>query len=85
MPTEEPIPLIRREDYEAFKRLMGEHLPDTYEGWLQLATNRRNECIRNAIPYRDVDVYPDKFAAWCTGMGMACDGATLSKFARGEP
>jgi len=58
------LPLIRKEDFETFKRLLGPNLPDTYDGWRQLVTDRGDMLIeeRQQVVMKEVD--PDEFADW---------------------
>ena len=58
------LALIEREDFEAFKRLLGAHLPASYDEW----TKVRNYCIdqdrRTVKRTILVKTDPDEFVRW---------------------
>ncbi|HXQ15634.1 MAG TPA: hypothetical protein VN814_13520 [Caulobacteraceae bacterium] len=58
---------IRKEDYEAFRRLLGHHLPDTYDEWTNLSNDRIHQLMRSSsVTGRGIEVDPGEFAAWLT-------------------
>jgi hypothetical protein len=48
------VPLISREDYDAFRRILNRHLPDTYDEWPQFRSREITE--RHATGYTSIDV-----------------------------
>ena len=60
------LPIIRREDYEAFRGLLGNNLPDTYDEWSKLHDDQILQIARGGHTVRGVKVYPDEFAVWLT-------------------
>lgn len=61
--AEQIIALIRKEDFEAFRRILGKNLPDAYDDWSYLVTDRAHQIARNGHRAISVEVDPDEFAA----------------------
>jgi hypothetical protein len=80
------MPWIRREDYDAFRRLSprDDYFPDTFDEWLR----RMEEAISNEEAHgrrvNNVEVDPQQFVAWCTASGVNPNSATLNAFTVGE-
>lgn len=61
------LPLIHEKDFEAFRRLLGPNLPDTYDGWRQLSDDRALKVVKftggnhHAVL---IEADPDEFATW---------------------
>lgn len=75
------IPTIAKHDYEAFRRILNLHLPDTYDEWFYL-TNKRsleNEAMGNTS--QPVEVHPDEFSRYCRAMKATADRHGLDSFA----
>ena len=58
------VPFIRREDFEAFQRLLGVHLSGPYDEWEHTRHRRIDQSImaRRRIVSPQID--PDEFADW---------------------
>ena len=77
------MPWIRREDYDAFRRLCpgDADFPETFDDWLKVATAyvRRDEANGRRVIKAHVE--PKEFAAWCQAAGLNRNGASLNAFA----
>jgi hypothetical protein len=75
-------PLIRREDYDAFRRLAGADFPDSYDVWFNLAS--KEDLQRTRVGYRveQRQVDPDEFARYCSAYKTRADGISLAQFVR---
>lgn len=63
------IALLRRDDYEAFRRLLGNNLPDAYNEWQHLMEDEVHGVTRGGHRSRGIEIDPDEFAAWLTTHG----------------
>jgi hypothetical protein len=76
------MPWIRREDYEAFRRLTPkDDLPNTFDEWFDRAMKliRDHEAHRRRV--NKVEVEPQQFSAWCRASGVNPNDTTLGAFA----
>lgn len=74
------LPLIRKEDFEAFKRLLGANLPDAYDGWRQLVTDRADMILKSQHHVVMKEVDPNQFAAWIKATGRQTTLNALDTF-----
>jgi hypothetical protein len=58
------VPFIRREDFEAFKRLLGVHLAGHYDVWEQFRQRRIDQFIMARQRVISPEMDPDEFADW---------------------
>jgi hypothetical protein len=74
------IPFTSEQDFEAFKRILGRNLPDTYDGWRQLVTDRadRHLEVRQQVVIKEAD--PNEFAEWLTATGREATLNALDTF-----
>ncbi len=55
------LPVIASNDYDAFRRILRSHIPDTYDEWLNLLAQWEKEWGRNGAPVRRVNVDAHEF------------------------
>jgi hypothetical protein len=79
------IPVIRREDYEAFRRDVGSKLANTYDEWMQLLSNEVAEARRNGKTVVEAEVNYDEFRRYCGTTGKKPDPMVLLEFAAHRP
>jgi hypothetical protein len=82
-PRREIAVWIRREDYDAFKTLCPNDpdLPDTFDEWLQRATENVTKSAVRGDTVNKVIVDPREFAKWCAAAGVDRNNVTLGGFA----
>ena len=81
MPKTFIFPVIRREDYDAFRRDVGPNLADSYDEWAKLCAG---EVAEARLQGRDVVLAPinyEEFARYCRANGKRPDSKTLLDFA----
>jgi hypothetical protein len=76
-----PFPIIRPDYYNAFWRLANGDLPDTYDEWLKIHSDRRLKRRQRGEVVIDVEVYPHEFARYCEAHNVACNLESLGDFA----
>ncbi len=78
--TRHPVPTIRRQDYEAFRRIPTHDLPSTFAGW---DNDRDDEMMRisgagdHAVR---VEIAPNEFAAYCRNGKKRADPQSMAEF-----
>ncbi len=80
----EYLAYFQRERFEAFKRLLGSGLPDTYDAWFRFQADRRQQIVRNGLWALGVEVDPDEFVAWIVANGREPSANVLDEFASFE-
>jgi ribosome biogenesis SPOUT family RNA methylase Rps3 len=58
-------PKISADDYNAFRRILHSHLPDTYDEWLYLETKQCADWLGRGHTVRNIEVDPDEFVRYC--------------------
>ena len=58
------MPFIRPEDYEAFRAILQDELPGTYQEWRDLMLVRGHQVLRNGELPVPQEVNPREFVAW---------------------
>jgi hypothetical protein len=76
-----PIPLIHRQDYDAFRRLMGADLPHTYDEWLKLHGEYGTGLLKQGHNTRQIEVHLDEFSRFCRSRNVNANRKTLLDFA----
>jgi hypothetical protein len=56
------LPLISPGDYETFRRLLNNDLPDTYNEWSNLHLKKLSDVRRQGEVCQEIKVQPDEFA-----------------------
>ena len=65
------LPLIASNNYDAFRRILRSHIPDTYDEWLTLFTQWEKQWGSNGAPVRRVNVNAREFARHLDATGHA--------------
>jgi hypothetical protein len=73
-------PAIRKEDYEAFRKLSPD-LPDTFGEWASNAADVDRRLKDRGVTVDRIVIDPDGFAAWTRVRGMNRDEAARRAFA----
>jgi hypothetical protein len=82
MATRRFIPKIEEADYEAFRRILGHHLPNTYEGFIALALrDSESDRIYYARQNTPVEMNADEFARYLKTEGADPNLQSLRNFA----
>ena len=74
------LPVITSADYKAFRSLMKDEIPATFDEWL----HRYHECVsywRTERCVVDVDINPDEFRSFCLAEAIGYNANSLSVFA----
>jgi hypothetical protein len=59
------MPIIRPSDYDAFRSILNDQLPDTYGEWLQSYMESQKKFRHFREPYRGIEIYPQEFVNFC--------------------
>jgi hypothetical protein len=72
-----------REDYDAIKGLSPNDpdLPDTFDEWLELATQQVANLEANGVAVKKVVINSQEFSAYCRACGVDPNGALRGAFA----
>lgn len=75
-------PWFRREDYDAFRRLIPDDpdMPDTFDEWLKVATEQVAKSGAHG-GIKQVILDPDKYARWRRAAGLDANYETIRAFA----
>ena len=76
------IPEIAKADYESFRRIIENHLPDTYENWVRLASKLRDDVVARGRAVVSVALNVDEFTQYLDTTKNSANATGLSKFAR---
>ena len=76
-----PVPVIRPDQYDSFRRAIGPELGDTFDQWTKLFQERKNEIIRRGETLALVPVDFDEFSRFCGATGTQPNLKTLLDFA----
>jgi hypothetical protein len=79
------IPVIRREDYDAFRRDVGSTLANTYDEWVRLLAKEVAEARRSGKTVVEAEVNYDEFRRYCSTTGKKPDPMVLLEFAAHRP
>jgi hypothetical protein len=75
-----PVPTIRREDYDSFRKIPTHELPGTFTGW----DNDRDDEIAAIAAAGDfavrVEIAPNEFAAFCRNGKKRADPKSMAEF-----
>jgi hypothetical protein len=72
--------VIKPEDFEIFKRLLGPSMPDSYDGWHDLTVAFADRIVREGDRPQHIEVNPDEFAAWLMAQGTQGTADSLNDF-----
>ena len=76
------IPEIAKDDYDSFRRVIENHLPDTYDNWVRLASKLRDDVAARGRAVVSVALKPDEFSQYLDTTKNSANATGLSKFAR---
>jgi hypothetical protein len=79
------LPVIRRQDYDAFRRDVGPNLATSYDEWARLLANEVAEARRIGKTVVEAEVNYDEFTRYCRTSGKKADPMTLLEFAMHRP
>jgi hypothetical protein len=79
------IPVIRREDYDAFRRDVGSTLANTYDEWEKLLAKEVAEARQSGKTVVEAEVNYDEFQRYCRTTGKKPDPMALLEFAAHRP
>lgn len=79
------LPIIRPEDYNAFRRDMGYNIANTYEEWAKLVAVEVAKARQDGKTVIERVVAYDDFVRYCRGVGKIPDAAVLLHFAAHTP
>jgi hypothetical protein len=76
-------PRIAREDYTAFRILLGTdpEFPDSFEAWQSLCLRNDAKRVNGGHAIREVSIAPAEFGEYCRGCGREPTAAMLLAFA----
>jgi hypothetical protein len=75
------LPILHREDYDAFRRDLGADLADTYDKWMEFYAEQRDQAIKRGERVIDVQVNHHEFIRFCRSTGAQPDLKLLLEFA----
>jgi hypothetical protein len=81
MPNVIVLPVIRREDYDAFRRDVGAKLAASYDLWAKLFAREVADARRQGKTIVEAQVNYDEFARYCRANGQTPNPQTLLDFA----
>jgi hypothetical protein len=74
------IPTILKHHYEAFRKVLGRDLPDTYNEWLYLTNKRSLENAATGNISQAIEVDPNEFVRYQRATGASTDLHSLDNF-----
>lgn len=74
-------PLIAKEDYPAFRPILGANAPDTHDEWLKLHREQVEQTRRDGNEVVEIEVKYDEFIALCRTSGHTPNQNVLMDFA----
>jgi hypothetical protein len=74
-------PKISADDYNAFRRILHPHLPDTYDEWLYLQAQQSADWLTRGHTVTDIKVDSNEFSRYCRATGASHNLHGLGKFA----
>lgn len=75
------LPFIAEKNYEDFRNIIKEGLPDTYDEWLKLQQQEVTARVRKGNVVRQIPVSPDAFEDFCYQRGRSGRVQLLLTFA----
>ena len=85
MPKIFVLPVIRREDYEAFRRDVGPNLANSYDEWTNIFSGEVAEARRLGKTVVEVPVEYNEFTRYCAANGKKPNPQTLLDFVAHRP
>ena len=81
MPKVFVLPVISREDYDAFRRDVGLNLADSFDDWSKLLAGEVAEARQQGRKVILAPINYDEFTRYCDANGKKPDSQTLLDFA----
>ena len=78
------FPELTADNYQTFRRLMNNKLPETFAQWKQQQTRKKDEHCLEWSAYGicvDVEVTPNEFSQYCAATGYSCTQQALDSLA----
>jgi hypothetical protein len=75
------VPSIKSDDYDAFRRIIGSDLPDSFDVWANEQSKLIAERLGSGGVTRSIEVNPDEFAAHLRRSGRSASRHELNNFA----
>ena len=79
------LPVIRRQDYDAFRRNIGPNLADSYDEWAKLFANEVAEARRLGKTIVEAEINYEEFIRYCSANAKKPDPMVLLEFAIHRP
>jgi hypothetical protein len=79
------LPVIRRQDYDAFRRNIGPNLADSYDEWAKLFANEVAEARRLGKTIVEAEINYEEFTRYCNANAKKPDAMVLLEFATHRP
>ena len=79
------LPVIRRQDYEAFRRDIGPKLAGSYDEWTKLVAAEIAQARLQGKTVVEADVDYSAFVRYCNAAGKKPDAVILAEFAAHRP
>ena len=76
------MPEIAKEDYEKFRGLLNNHLPETHDDWMSLAEKLRSDIVARGNEAVGVEIRSVEFARFLDDANNTADPVGLSRLAR---
>jgi hypothetical protein len=76
----EDFPLITPNDYPAFRAILGNDIPATYNEWLYLQTKEIREFVQAGRETRTISVNPHEFARFLHSRGANANIVSLRNY-----
>lgn len=71
---------VRPQNYEALRRVLQQHVPDTYDKWEYLQAKRMADVQGSGDIAQEVEIDPDEFARHCDATGVTRNMESLDQF-----
>ena len=75
-----PVPAIRRQDYESFRRIPTHGLPGTFAGWDIDCDEEADKIVAAGDHAVRVEIGPNEFAAFCRAGKKRADLLSMADF-----
>jgi len=79
------LPVVRREDYDSFRRDVGLNLTTTFDQWTELLESEAAEARRQGRTVVETEINYTEFKEFCSKNGLKPDPQTILEFATHRP
>jgi hypothetical protein len=77
-------PIIKKDDYDAFRSLINSDMPDTFDEWAYQRGEADLQYTRRGLAVRRIEVHPDGFVAYLLAQRAKASRHELDSFAAQE-